>query len=328
MKLDWIGRFSRLASKGKEELLGFLQRDPEENPHAAGLPFRGWGRHGEKSQSSSGGGLSSAGSGSSEGSGAAAAGGGGQCSTISCSCDAWHCFFWALLVFIVLLILGCILFLLVRRWQLQHDEEIKQLKKQLQEQDSRTPRRTTGYVRRTSLSPRGGAASASVISTPPISSRDPPVLDAAKAERLKALEAKQNVTLDLAAREIRPVKRIEFEDYNESTTPSDWLSSRAPASGARFATTPAGHSLALEILRDVAEIMSIYETAVLCVEGHSEERAGISEKQATTQAQANADLVKSTLVSFNVEPGRIAAVGLPGKLGSNTNGVALRITSF
>lgn len=304
MTAGW-DRFSLLAAQGKHELLGFLQRAPEEkNPHAAGLPVHGWGRH-DKSHSPS-----------SESSGAsAAAGTRGECAG-TCSCDESDCFFWALLVFILLLCLLCALLGLVKQWQNQNEEEIDKLKKQLEEQQTpRTRAASGGYVRRP-LSSRGGESS------PPVTSRDPPVLGADKDAKLKAVLAKNNVSLDLPAREIRPKDQIAFEEPDQGGS-----SSARPVS--RFSSAEGGRSGdAMEILKDVAAIMAIYDTAILCVEGHTEERPGQGEKQVRDLAQSKADLVKSSLVSFGVESGRVAAVGLPGNRGSNKNGVALRITSF
>lgn len=310
MTAGW-DRFSLLAAQGKHELLGFLQRAPEDkNPHAAGLPVHGWGRH-DKSHSpssESSGGVAEQSSGAS-----AAAGTQGECARM-CSCDESDCFFWALLVFILLLCLLCALLGLVKQWQNQNEEEIDKLRKQLEEQQTPRTRAASGGYQRRPLSARV---------TPPPSVRDPPVLGADKDAKLKAVLAKNNVSLDLPAREIRPKDQIAFEEPDEKGGSS---SSRPVA---RFSSAEGGRSGdAMEILKDVAAIMAIYDTAILCVEGHTEERPGQGEKQAMQLAQSKADLVKSSLVSFGVRSENVAAVGLPGNLGSKKNGVALRITSF
>jgi len=311
MTVEW-NRFSTLAAEGRHELLGFLQRvaeEPVKNPHAAGLPFKGWGNQ-DRSHSSSGSSSSSSAAGDA---GPADHEVGGTCSK-TCSCNTTDCFLWAFIVFLLVLVILCCLLGLMRNWQNKNEKEIENLKKQLQ--DGPSPRSRMGsqgpYRRQQSEpSPRG--------STPPVTFRDAPPLAPAEEAKLKAILARGRVALDIPSREIRPTKPLHFE--------ADDAGSSRPV--ARFSTPrDANRADAVEVLKDAADILAIYSTAALCVEGYTEEGSDDDEKQASQTAQANADLVKSTLVSFKVEPGRIAAVGLPGKLGGNTNGAALRITSF
>lgn len=84
----------------------------------------------------------------------------------------------------------------------------------------------------------------------------------------------------------------------------------------------------LETLSNVAEMLKVYNTAVVHVEAHKATRSGQLDQGSLQITQQQAELVKSTLVACGVEPGRLVAVGLPGSRGSNRSEVVLRITSY
>jgi len=82
-------------------------------------------------------------------------------------------------------------------------------------------------------------------------------------------------------------------------------------------------------LVDVAQLLRIFDTAVVLVEGHtasplSNPLEGIDE-WAHQLAYNRAEMVKLELVAFGVDEMRLEALGLPGRIGMDSHGVQLNI---
>jgi len=85
---------------------------------------------------------------------------------------------------------------------------------------------------------------------------------------------------------------------------------------------------AMRVLADVAEIMKLYHTASLLIEGHTATPDEKVDKWAQELAQSRADKVRSTLLSLDMEAERLRAVGRPGHHGSGKHDVLLKIANF
>jgi len=85
---------------------------------------------------------------------------------------------------------------------------------------------------------------------------------------------------------------------------------------------------AMNIIGDVAELLTIYNTANLLIEGHTATPPEKMDKWAHDLARSRAEMVKSTIASFGVDPRRLNIIALPGSLGSNAHIVVLKITGF
>mmetsp|Transcript_12895 Transcript_12895/g.36529 ORF Transcript_12895/g.36529 Transcript_12895/m.36529 type:complete len:729 (+) Transcript_12895:175-2361(+) len=96
--------------------------------------------------------------------------------------------------------------------------------------------------------------------------------------------------------------------------------------------SPVAHFLneeeAMTLLGDVGELLSIYSTAALLIEGHTATPPAKMDKWAHDLARGRAELVKNTIASFGVDPERLTTISLPGNLGTNTHDVALKVTKF
>jgi len=85
---------------------------------------------------------------------------------------------------------------------------------------------------------------------------------------------------------------------------------------------------AMDTLGDVAELLSIYDTAAVLIEGHTATPPEDMDRWAYDLALGRAEFVKAAIASFGVALGRLKTAALPGKFGSNGHGVVLVITSF
>lgn len=85
---------------------------------------------------------------------------------------------------------------------------------------------------------------------------------------------------------------------------------------------------AMNVLGDVAEILKVYHTSTVLIEGHTATPAERMDKWAHDLARGRAEMVKSTVASFGIAPERLSTIALPGHLGNNRHDVVLKITSF
>merc|ERR1719282_1206762 len=82
---------------------------------------------------------------------------------------------------------------------------------------------------------------------------------------------------------------------------------------------------AMQVLGDVTEILKIFHTAKLLIEGHMATPPEKIDKWAHELARNRAEIVKATIVSFGIEANRISTSGLPGNFGNNRHDVVLKI---
>jgi len=76
----------------------------------------------------------------------------------------------------------------------------------------------------------------------------------------------------------------------------------------------------------VAEVLKIYDTAEVLIEGHTATPADKMDDWAFQLAGNRAELVKTYLVDHGIKKGRITCVPLPGHLGNNKSDIVILIT--
>lgn len=118
------------------------------------------------------------------------------------------------------------------------------------------------------------------------------------------------VQIDLTTQQLVLKKGIAFEDNMEH-----WNSMT------KFAS-PAETSL---VLHDVADLLAIFHSAVVLIEGHTSTKLEDVDDFAHELAYMRAELVKIELASRGIEEYRLDAIGLPGPLGSNEDKVVLKM---
>jgi len=82
------------------------------------------------------------------------------------------------------------------------------------------------------------------------------------------------------------------------------------------------------VLGDVADILAIYSSATVVVEGHTATPPEKMDSWAHELAKNRADKVKSSVVTHGVDSKRLSAKGLPGNLGDGHPDVKLKIVGF
>jgi len=80
---------------------------------------------------------------------------------------------------------------------------------------------------------------------------------------------------------------------------------------------------AIQVLADAAEILKLFPSAVLMIEGHTSTPVEDLDTFWNEVAYARAERVKTELVFLGVEEYRMMAIGLPGPLGSNQDKVVI-----
>lgn len=79
---------------------------------------------------------------------------------------------------------------------------------------------------------------------------------------------------------------------------------------------------------DVAELLHIYSTAMVLVQGHTATPEDKIDVWATELAQHRSDKVKSAIVDLGVSSDRITSKGFPGKTGDSHPDVVIKILEF
>jgi len=82
------------------------------------------------------------------------------------------------------------------------------------------------------------------------------------------------------------------------------------------------------VLGDVADILAIYSSATVVVEGHTATPPDKMDSWAHELAKNRADKVKSSVVTHGVDSKRLSSKGLPGNLGDGSPDVKLKIVGF
>jgi len=82
------------------------------------------------------------------------------------------------------------------------------------------------------------------------------------------------------------------------------------------------------LLGDVVEILNVYSTATVLIEGHTATPKEKMDSWAHELASNRAERVKKALMSMGIASRRLSAVGLPGHLGINSPDVIMKIVSF
>lgn len=131
----------------------------------------------------------------------------------------------------------------------------------------------------------------------------------------EAIKKRGYVLLDPATKQIQLKQNIEFALEKRG---DDYV--LAP----EFAS-PAAAAKAREILLDVADLLKIFPSALVMIEGHTKCTNEELDDIAAEIALARAELVKNTLMSMGIEEFRMDAIGLPGGLGHNDHRVAMTI---
>jgi len=159
-----------------------------------------------------------------------------------------------------------------------------------------------------------------VLEPPAASSRDPAgAADyaATGVGRLRALEEQVRALEDrvrgLGTAELRLKQPLEFRP-----------ALRLEPAAACFEQ----EGLAVEILQDVAEVLKVYRTATVLIEGHAEVPLERMDRWSTEVAMGRAELVKATIARFGVDPQRLETRGLPEHTSNPGQAVTLKIPSF
>jgi len=82
------------------------------------------------------------------------------------------------------------------------------------------------------------------------------------------------------------------------------------------------------VLGDVADILQIYSSATVVIEGHTATPPEKMDSWAHELANNRAEKVKASVVQHGIDVKRLSSKGLPGNLGDNTPDVKLKITGF
>lgn len=111
-----------------------------------------------------------------------------------------------------------------------------------------------------------------------------------------------------------------------SCTPIDFqkMKHQADVSTAAFTDPEAVEKM----LTGVAELLTVYDTACLSIQGHSSTPEDKMDAWADSLTLARAEKVKEVICRHGVQPERMETIGLPGSKGSNRTEVVMRITSF
>jgi len=83
-----------------------------------------------------------------------------------------------------------------------------------------------------------------------------------------------------------------------------------------------------EILKNTAEILKIFDTVIVSIEGHTATPDEKMDEWAHSLAQARADKIKSVLVEMGIEADRLKPIGLPGKYGTRQHDLVLHVVSL
>jgi len=82
------------------------------------------------------------------------------------------------------------------------------------------------------------------------------------------------------------------------------------------------------VLGDVSDILQIYSSAAVTIEGHTATPPERMDNWSQKLADNRADKVKDSISQHGIDPKRLTSKGLPGSLGDNHPDVKLKITGF
>jgi len=122
--------------------------------------------------------------------------------------------------------------------------------------------------------------------------------------------------------------KTEAEAFEAKLHLKDPLEFKAVHHGDMSAAQFSNEAKAMEVLSDVAEVLKVYHSASLLIEGHTATPPEKMDKWAHDLAHSRAEKVKAAIVALGVEAQRLGTVGLPGHLGSGKHDTVLKITSF
>eukprot|EP00929_Paragymnodinium_shiwhaense_P111427 TRINITY_DN7944_c0_g1_i1.p1 TRINITY_DN7944_c0_g1~~TRINITY_DN7944_c0_g1_i1.p1 ORF type:complete len:304 (+),score=91.84 TRINITY_DN7944_c0_g1_i1:98-1009(+) len=290
-------------------------QEPGTDGHQAGhgLPLRQWGQEGEL--------------------------GAAPCGIAHCSCgdETRYCYWLVFLVILVAIAVVAAVFWLFQRWAAKLAEETQLLRDKLEEghgfkptqqRDEDTSQGSPGSASpasRPSDLARAGTASWSTRKASFNDRQAAPMLSQAEDAKLKAVLKNGLVKLDYETRELQVLEAMSFQEVPQQQYADDATQS-GPSQGAKVVFRDEGRQQAA--LRDAAEVLKIYDSASVCIEGHTESASSKLAAGAREVALAQAELVKSRLIAFGIAASRLTTVGLPGNLGHNKSCIVLRITNF
>jgi len=85
---------------------------------------------------------------------------------------------------------------------------------------------------------------------------------------------------------------------------------------------------AMRLLDDAAQVLKLYPTVTVSIEGHTATRPDKMDIWAHELAQNRAEKVKEVLVANGIDEDRLKTVGLPGPLGSSKHDTVIKIVGF
>jgi len=119
--------------------------------------------------------------------------------------------------------------------------------------------------------------------------------------------------VDLAAAQMKLTKPIDFERVLHDQPPVAVFEKNVTA---------------MKILQDVAEILQIYSSATVTIEGHTATPSHKMDSWAQQLADNRAARVQEALEYLKIDPGRMSSRGFPGDLGDGCPNVIVQITGF
>jgi len=147
----------------------------------------------------------------------------------------------------------------------------------------------------------------------PISELRAPRRSRRQTRMLDAIRKRDRVLVDLVHHQLHLNSEIGFKAVLRSETPY---------------TEFEDERTAMEVLKDVAEVMNIYEMATVLVEGHTATPPDKMDDWAFDLASSRADFIKSRLESLCIDPHRVTTVGLPGYRGCGNPAIKFKILSY
>jgi len=85
---------------------------------------------------------------------------------------------------------------------------------------------------------------------------------------------------------------------------------------------------AAEILQEAANVLKVYDSVIVSIEGHTATPDDKMDDWAFALAQGRADKVKNSFVDLGIAEHRLKPIGLPGRLGSGVAATMLKIVSM
>lgn len=192
-----------------------------------------------------------------------------------------------------------------------------------------------GFAATPSMSQQHPRLMASATTSPVSSLMDAPVmkipgLDAEREVRLTRILAEERVDLILKPlhNSTDPDDRLHGRDVTEAELR---LKRTIEFDAAHHGEPPLlrNEDEVMDVMGDVSEIMKIFNMSTLLIEGHAVAPGEKADRWALELAQGRAEIIKSMIASFGIEPSRLGTVGLPGMPGiALQHEIILKFTSF